>query len=427
MKARFYLMILLVAFSNISTWAATSIEEVSRHFAKNEIDYDSLHNYIYDNNHAGEVYWWALHNSQAGDAMANYILGRCYLSGIGTSQNEQKAIPLFEKAISDGIDEGLVDLGKIYLNGWGVDKDYAKAIKYLKQSSDKGNPRGKVCLGITYFDKQEYDKAISLYKAASEAGYSGGYLGMGYMHEMGYGVERDLTKALDYYLKASQKGDDTAMCNIGLMYENGIGVDMDHKMASKYYQASAAKGNERGEYKVGNMYRYGDFTEEVSYEKAATWYRKSADKNYTPAKVELAFMMFEGLGMPENKPQAVAMLESVDKKYIASLGASQIAEYYFTSNPVKAIEWAKHAYDTADEYFSTVESAKLLGLIYLKGGKEVYDYNLAVKYLREGAELDQPERVSLMQALGDSSEEPIEGISPGISPSVEIYGGSFQE
>ena len=421
MKTRFYLMILLVAFSNISTWAATSIEEVSRHFAKNEIDYDSLSNYIYDNNHAGEVYWWALHNSQAGDAMANYILGRCYLSGIGTSQNEQKAIPLFEKAISDGIDEGLVDLGRIYLNGWGVDKDYAKAIKYLKQSSDKGSPRGKFWLGYTYFDKQEYDKAISLYKAASEAGYSNGYLEMGYMYEMGYGVERDLTKALDYYLKASQKGSGTAMCNIGVMYEYGIGVDMDHKIASKYYQASAAKGNERGEFKVGNMYRYGDFTEEVSYEKAATWYRKSADQNFTPAKVELAFMMFDGLGMPENKPQAVAMLESVDKISIASYGAYQIAEYYFTSNPVKALEWAKHAHDVIDANTDIAEIDKLLGLIYLKGGKEVYDYNLAVKYLREGAELGQPECASLMKGLGESFEEPIEDQGDRPFELIEAY------
>lgn len=414
MKARFYIMILLVVFSNISTWAATSIEEVSRQFAKNEIDVDSLFNYMNDSSHAGEVYWWALYNSQSGDAMVNYILGRCYLVGIGTSQNVQNAVPLFEKAISDGIDEGLVDLGKMYLNGWGVDKDYAKAVKYLKQSSDKGNPRGQVYLGYTYFNKREYDKAISLYKAAAEAGYSGGYLEMGYMHEMGYGVERDLTKALDYYLKASQKGDATAMCNIGLMYENGRGVNMDHEIALKYYHASAAKGNERGEYKVGYMYQWGDLPEEVSYEKAATWYRKSADKNYTPAKVELAFLMFHGLGMPENKPQAIAMLESVDKKNIESLGASKLAEYYFTSNPVKALEWAKHAYDTADEYCSTAESVKLLGLIYLKGGKEVYDYNLAVKYLREGAEMDQPECVSMMKALGESFEEPVQTISSQI-------------
>lgn len=115
----------------------------------------------------------------------------------------------------------------------------------------------------------------------------------------------------------------------------------------------------------------------------------------------------------------IAQSADGNKNNVTPDQACEIAESLIKTDPVKALEWAKFAYDNADDWISAIESAKLLGIIYLKGGKEVYDYDLAIKYLREGAENDQPECIELMKALGEPYEEAIQTVSPAIRHSGE--------
>jgi len=403
---------LLLAIFPVALCNATSIADVASQFDQRQVNVDSLLNYIKDPDNANEVYWWSLYNSEKDNPMANYILGRCFFGKIGTSQDYSRAKQLFEKASGQGIDEATVDLGRMYLFGWGVDKDAAKAKQLLKQAVDKNVPRGFDCLGWWYFEEEkDYTKALNLFQKAADAGYSGGMVDVGYMYENGYGVETDKSKALDMYLKAAECGSAIGLCNAGYFYEQGIGVDQDHEKALQYYLASAAKGNARGAYKVGFMKQYGDINEDIVYEDIAGWYEKSANMDYMLAKIELAFLIFDGLGVPQNQEQALLTFNEVGPQNIGAWGACRIADYYLKKDPVKSLEWAKAAHDNADDYVSMAESTKLLGLLYLKGGKEIYDYELAVKYLREGAEMDQQECIALMKSLGEPFEEPEPTIS----------------
>ena len=395
--------ILLIAFCSLAARGVTTIEDVARQFCRNQIDVDSLFNYI-NNGHGGEAYWWALHNSEKNDPMAYYILGRCYLSGIGTTEDMSKAVPLFEKAINHGVDEALVDLGKMYINGWGVEKNSTKGIQYLKKASERKLGRGYDVLGLLYLDKQDYPKAYQLFNLAAAANYSGGYLDMGFMYENGFGVEQNDAKALELYRIAADKGNRIALCNVGLFYEHGKAVDMNHETALKYYMASAEKGDARGSYKVGYIHQWGDIPVEVSYEEAAKWYKLAVEKEYLPAKVAYALLLFDGLGVSEDKTQAIEILESVGMENVSPFHACRISEYFTEINSVKALKWAKFAHDNADEYYTLATTAKLLGMIYLKGGKELYDYQLAVKYLKEAAELGEPDCVALMKSLGEPFE-----------------------
>lgn len=414
MNIRKITLTLCLVISSIVMCGATSISEVVRQFSKNQIDVDSLFNYMKDDSHAGEVYWWALHNSEKNDPMANFILGSCYFVGIGTSIDDMKAKSYFEKAINQGVDEALVELGRMYAFGWGVEKNLTKGTQLFRQAANKNNSRGIYYLGWTYSDKKDYQKAYPLIKKAADAGYSTALVDLGWMYEYGRGVESDQTKAFELYLKAAKKGHSVGLCNVGICYEYGKGVGMDQNKAFEYYLASAKKKNPRGAYKTGYFYQYNNPPGGSSCEKAAKWYKVAAKDNYAPAVIELALLMYDGLGVAQDRTKAIVMLESVDENNIGSWGACKIADYYMTSAPVKALKWAQIAYDKANDAVSAAESCKLLGMIYLKGGKDVYNYDLAVKYLREGAELDQPDCVEMLQSLGKSSAKPVQTISAGV-------------
>lgn len=387
-----------------ATGYAVSISDIAREFQNKEIDVDSLFNYIEGKNHSGEVYWWALHNSEKNDSFASYILGRCYLDGIGTDKDEAKALDLFERAASQGVSEALADLGLIYINGLGVEKDIAKAVQYLEQASNKNIARATDYLGWTYMNKKDYSRAYDLYKRAADAGYSGALNHLGHLYEKGYGVDRDLTKAFEYYMEAAKKGNKYGLYNVGRMYEYGLGVNQNYEKSFDYYLASAERGNEYSQYKVGYFYQYGYVKNEVSFNQIANWYELSASRGYIPARVELAFLYLDGNGVPENKTKAIEIIESTDTDYIGALGAYRVAQYYNeTGNPSKVLYWAKLAYDITDLDDEVVhpDACALLGITYLKGGKEVYDYPSAIKYLREAAESGRVDCERLLESLGE--------------------------
>lgn len=403
---------LIMAIQTFAIIHAASIADIASQFNKGQISVDSLFNYINAPAHANEVYWWSLHNSEKNDPMGNYVLGRCFLTGIGTPIDETQAIRLFERASGQGVHEVLVDLGRMYQNGWGVEKDAAKAKQFFQQAVANKVPRGFDALGWWFFDEEKDNiKALSYFQKSADAGYAGGIADVGYMYELGYGVDKDIAKALQMYLKAADAGNAIGLCNAGYFYEQGIGTDQNHETALQFYLLSASKGNARATYKVGFLKQYGDINQDVNYSDISKWYAQSAQKDYIPAKVELAFLLLDGLGVPKNQERAMEVLEEAGPQNVGAWGACRIAKYLSRKNPARALVWAKAAYDKADEYVSSAESAKLLGFLYLKGGKEIYDYELAVKFLKEGAEMDQPDCIEMMKAL----REPFEEQEPTIS------------
>jgi TPR repeat protein len=50
--------------------------------------------------------------------------------------------------------------------------------------------------------KQDYFKAVELYKKGCDGGDAAGCVGLGVMYEIGKGVRKDANKALEYYGKA---------------------------------------------------------------------------------------------------------------------------------------------------------------------------------------------------------------------------------
>ena len=85
---------------------------------------------------------------------------------------------------------------------------------------------------------------VNWYRKSAEQGNAYGQTNLGWMYDMGKGVERDYARAVHWYRKAAEQGFATGQTNLGFMYEVGRGVERDQAKAVYWYRKSAEQGNE---------------------------------------------------------------------------------------------------------------------------------------------------------------------------------------
>ncbi len=189
-----------------------------------------------------------LAKAQAGDAEAQYKLGKAYSSGEGIDKNYAEAVKWFQKGADQENADAQNALGFMYKSGWGVDKNNAAAISWFQKAADQGNAKAELNLGIAYEFGQGVDKnypeAIKSYLKAAEQGNANAQCNLGSMYQQGRGVSKDYFEAVKWYRKSVEQGYAFAQLDLGMMYKNGCGVDKDYTEARKWIQKAADQGNE---------------------------------------------------------------------------------------------------------------------------------------------------------------------------------------
>jgi serine/threonine protein kinase/TPR repeat protein len=104
-----------------------------------------------------EAFVWFERASQAGNKTASAYLCECYLLGLGTAKNQEKAVEDLKELAQEGVGPAECLLGESYINGWGgLDKKYtpaqreASAISLFKNAADHGEWNGYALLGQRY-------------------------------------------------------------------------------------------------------------------------------------------------------------------------------------------------------------------------------------------------------------------------------------
>ena len=93
---------------------------------------------------------------------------------------------------------------------------------------------------------------------------------------------------------------------IGLLYANGKGVPRDFKKAASWYKKSADKGDITATWLLGELYEKGEGLPQ-SYEKAFALYQKAAERTDiigAPAMTRLGRLYEKGLGCPKDTAKA---------------------------------------------------------------------------------------------------------------------------
>ncbi len=178
-------------------------------------------------------------------------------------------------------------LGAIYRRGEMGEINFKKAYKWSQLSSKKNNPIGMYNLAVLY--------------------------------ESGIIVSKDTLRANELYAKAyipmhelATQGDPRAQVNLGYMLELGNGVNANLQEALQWYEKAATAGYPRAQYIVGYKYYFG-WGYEKDYDKTIEWFKKAAEQNYPAAQHFLGNMYANGVGVTKSFNEAVEWHKKAEK------------------------------------------------------------------------------------------------------------------
>ena len=307
-----------------------------------------------------------LSESQRGNVLAVYDLGKLYSTDKLGERNEETSIAKYTRAL-----QGFLQIepnskklkpyvqyriGKMFCYGLGTEQDYEKAFEWFERSAKQKNKFAQFSLANLYY--------------------------------YGSGVEKDLSQAFLWYQRSSSQGQPYAAYSIAQMYRYGEYVTKDNDTAQRYYKQALSgflkiesddMANDDLFYKLGQMFKLGLGTDS-DVTKAIEYFRCSAEMNNKNGLFEYGKALLIGEHIPQNTDSAVKLLEKAVKLKNSNakrfLSLEYISGEHLEQDIEKGIALLTECADSGD-----VIASYRLGKIYLQG--EIMSQNLdkAEKYL----------------------------------------------
>lgn len=307
-----------------------------------------------------------LSESQRGNVLAVYDLGKLYSTDKLGERNEETSIAKYTRAL-----QGFLQIepnskkikpyiqyriGKMFCYGLGTEQDYEKAFEWFERSAKQKNKFAQFSLANLYY--------------------------------YGSGIEKDLSQAFLWYQRSSSQGQPYAAYSIAQMYRYGEYVTKDNDTAQRYYKQALSgflkienddMANDDLFYKLGQMFKLGLGTDS-DVTKAIEYFKRSAEMNNKNGFFEYGKALLTGEHIPQDTDSAVKLLEKAVKlKNINSkrfLALEYISGEHLEQDFEKGIALLTECADSGD-----VIACYRLGKIYLQG--EIMPQNLdkAERYL----------------------------------------------
>ena len=307
-----------------------------------------------------------LSESQRGNVLADYDLGKLYSTDKLGERNEEMSIAKYKRAL-----QGFLQIepnskklkpyvqyriGKMFCYGLGTEQDYEKAFEWFERSAKQKNKFAQFSLANLYY--------------------------------YGSGIEKDLSQAFLWYQRSSSQGQPYAAYSIAQMYRYGEYVTKDNDTAQRYYKQALSgflkiesddMANDDLFYKLGQMFKFGLGTDS-DVTKAIEYFKRSAEMNNKNGFFEYGKALLTGEHIPQDTDSAVKLLEKAVKlKNINAkrfLALEYISGEHLEQDIEKGIALLTECADSGD-----VIACYRLGKIYLES--EIMPQNLdkAEKYL----------------------------------------------
>ena len=307
-----------------------------------------------------------LSESQRGNVLADYDLGKLYSTDKLGERNEEMSIAKYTRAL-----QGFLQIepnskklkpyvqyriGKMFCYGLGTEQDYEKAFEWFERSAKQKNKFAQFSLANLYY--------------------------------YGSGIEKDLSQAFLWYQKSSSQGQPYAAYSIAQMYRYGEYVTKDNDTAQRYYKQALSgflkiesddMANDDLFYKLGQMFNLGLGTDS-DVTKAIKYFKRSAEMNNKNGLFEYGKALLIGEHIPQDTDSTVKLLEKAVKLKNSNakrfLALEYISEEHLEQDIEKGIALLTECADSGD-----VIASYRLGKIYLQG--EIMPQNLdkAERYL----------------------------------------------
>ena len=307
-----------------------------------------------------------LSESQRGNVLADYDLGKLYSTDKLGERNEEMSVAKYTRALQGflRIEPNSKKLkpyvqyriGKMFCYGLGTEQDYQKAFEWFERSAKQKNKFAQFSLANLYY--------------------------------YGSGIEKDLSQAFLWYQRASSQGQPYAAYSIAQMYRYGEYVTKDNDTAQRYYKQALSgflkiesddMANDDLFYKLGQMFKLGLGTDS-DVTKAIEYFRCSAEMNNKNGLFEYGKALLIGEHIPQNTDSAVKLLEKAVKLKNRNakrfLALEYISGEHLEQDIEKGIALLTECADSGD-----VIASYRLGKIYLQGEIMFQNLDKAERYL----------------------------------------------
>ena len=138
-------------------------------------------------------------------------------------------------------------------------------------------------IGKQAFEAGEYETAMRSLRPLAEGGDAVSQTLVGWMLEVGGGVEQDARAAVRWYRRAAEQGSALAQFRLAQMYREGRGVPQNGREAMQWYLRAAKQGSVDAQHIIGAMYAKGKGVPQNNYQ-AYVWLSLAAANNKRDAR-----------------------------------------------------------------------------------------------------------------------------------------------
>ena len=155
----------------------------------------------------------------------------------------------------------------------------------------------------------DFAAAASIYRSLAEGGNVGAQNRLGYLYQIGAGVECDWHRAAEWYSKAAEAGDESAAAALSFIGRNSIGAhSKEHRIIYELVEKIAKMGNARAQFSLGLMnYSIGDLSFDETtgnLSEALIWYRRAAEQGDVNSEIAMALAYAKGIGVQQSDVEA---------------------------------------------------------------------------------------------------------------------------
>ncbi len=291
-----------------------------------------------------------------------------------------------------------VSLAKMYYDK----EDYSKAVELFKLTAEQGNAEAQNGLGHCYCEglgvKQDYAEAVKWFKKAAEQGYAKAQTNLGLCYEFGQGLKQDYTEAVKWYGKAADQGYDAAQYCLGVCYYRGNGVEGNFSQAVEWLTKAAEQGLAAAQRQLGICHQYGEGVKKDT-QKAVEWYTKAAEQGDADAQFYLSCCYINGEGVKRDVQKYVEWLTKAAEQGHANaqynLGCCYKDGIGVKQSYKKTVEWYTKA---AEQGYAWAQYN--LGCCYEDGLSVTKDKAKAIEWYKKAAEQNDEYAIDALKRLG---------------------------
>ena len=224
-------------------------------------------------------------NAQQAPDEATRLLEQAVAEFTDRNGDHERALPIVERAASEGNGKAQNALCNAYRFGIGVPEDKAAAFDWCLRAGEQGEIEAQFSVGeICGSTGRRGGKIIAAmwYRKAAAQGHPDAQLALGQAYEddsLGLLPTADgaISSALDWYRLAAEQGNAQAQFRLGAAYEEGRnGLAADDRLAIEWFRKGAGQGLAEAQVRLGDKFAKGSGVP-LDYQQAYSWYLKALD------------------------------------------------------------------------------------------------------------------------------------------------------